>query len=87
MRQAPIGPSFKVRLSFAPATVRIEFVKPDAHHKRRQAASRRCPVLGGEQTCWADGHRPDDRLRPWLTSKPPATYYFPITLQQRLLGL
>jgi hypothetical protein len=26
------------------------------------------------------GHLPDDRLRPWLTSKPHATYYFPITL-------
>jgi hypothetical protein len=44
-----------VRLSFAPATVRIEFRQTDAHHKRRQAALRRCPVLGGEQTCWADG--------------------------------
>jgi hypothetical protein len=28
------------------------------------------------------GHLPDDRLRPWLTSKPHATYYFPITLAQ-----
>jgi hypothetical protein len=27
-------------------------------------------------------HLPDDRLRPWLTSKPHASYCFPITLAQ-----
>ena len=32
-----------------------EFVNQTRTHKLRQAALRRCPVLGGEQTCWADG--------------------------------
>jgi hypothetical protein len=40
------GLSDVVATPFAPATVRIEFVNRTRNPKRRQVASRRCPVLG-----------------------------------------